>query len=90
MKDFIYNEETEKVSFGNSDANHIENLMALCKGWHKFRPFVGACLIDHLNDERSSLQLQQIISEEVKKDGATIQNFRATLDGFDIEATYPV
>lgn len=88
MKDFVYDEERGQILVGDSDFFHIKNLIALCKGWHKFYPFVGVCLINYLNDERGALELNRAINEEVRNDGGVIRRFRATANSIDIEATY--
>ena len=88
MKDFTYDEKTSKVSFGTSDALHIKHLLSLCKGWHKFYPFVGACLLNYLHDEQGALEISRAITDEIKNDGATIRHLSTKATGIDIEADY--
>ncbi len=79
MIDFIENKEdnsTTTVTIGNSDKQHIENLIHFCKGWHKFYPFVGSCLPEQISDETiNNNKLYASIRQEIENDGATLDSF---------------
>ena len=75
MIDFILSNtgSSSQVAVGLSDEQHIGDLIAFCKGWHKFSPFVGACLYESLSDEQTKEALQARIRTELTEDGATVQ-----------------
>ena len=91
MVDFITTDRGtfEEAQFGRPDDQHVADLLRFCKGWHKFSPFVGACLLEALNDEQSPAQLRSRISAELQEDGATPQQIEIRSDGqIKIDATY--
>ena len=69
--DFIIDPQLQ-ISLGPAQHQHAKDLMQLCKGWHKFFPFVGACLQDSLHDQTRTgnaiLALQQRIIDELRND----------------------
>ena len=79
----------DKLQFGVSDEQHLADILRFCKGWHKFAPFVGACLLEALNDETNSTELQARIASELREDGATLRRARLGAEGsIQIDATY--
>ena len=79
----------EEVQIGRLDDQHVADLLRFCKGWHKFAPFVGVCLLEVLNDEQSSAQLRSRIASELQEDGATPRRIEVSSDGqIKIDATY--
>ena len=73
MIDFTQNEQAQVV-IGHSDNRHIADLIAFCKGWQKFSPFVGACLLENLSEETSQEALRANIATELTQDGATVES----------------
>ena len=91
MLDFIAvpRETYDEVQIGASDEQHFADLIRFCKGWHKFAPFVGACLLEALNDEATSTELQARIASELREDGATLRRVSLSPEGsIQIDATY--
>ena len=79
----------DEVEVRTSDEQHVADLVRFCKGWHKFAPFVGACLLETLNDEIGTAELQARIASEIQEDGATLRRVALEADGsIKIDATY--
>ena len=76
MMDFIQNTDGQ-VAIGNADGNHIKSLLAFCKGWQKFFPFVGACLPEDINNERAPVALKNKIRAELTQDGCIVTRLDA-------------
>ena len=91
MIDFISvpRDSYDEVQIGTSDEHHFADLVRFCKGWHKFAPFVGACLLEALNDEATTAELQARIASELREDGATLRHVSLSPEGsIQIDATY--
>ena len=94
MQDFILsNTDPAQVAVGYSDEQHIGDLVAFCKGWHKFSPFVGACLYENLSEETTAEELQARIRTELTEDGAQVERIDFTQSStgqitLKTEATY--
>lgn len=75
MQDFTTDPQTtpQQVQLGTSDEQHIADLVRFCKGWHKFAPFVGACLLESLSDERAGSELYGRVRQEIENDGAELR-----------------
>ena len=74
MIDFIYDID-EGLQFTDSDAQHLQDLLTFCKGWHKFSPFIGACLTTHIADEQNLSSLYVAAQEVLNNDGAVLKQF---------------
>ncbi|MCY4418873.1 MAG: hypothetical protein OXB93_03390 [Cytophagales bacterium] len=89
MIDFIQNSAQDSIDVGLSDTQHIEDLIVLCKGWHKFYPFIGACAHTHLHNEFSHLEMKQNIFQELENDGMRVNRVRLSSRGtIDLQAEY--
>ena len=79
----------DEVQIATSDDHQIKDLIRFCKGWHKFAPFVGACLLEALHDELSAQALRTRITTEIQEDGAQLRHLSLSGDGnLQIDATY--
>ena len=72
--------DQQRVEVATSDKQQIAELVRFCKGWHKFAPFVGACLLEALHDEQNATQLRSRIAAELEEDGATTQAIQIGAD----------
>ena len=76
MIDFVHHPD-EGLQFTHSDEEHIQHLLSFCKGWHKFSPFVGACLTTYLADEQQQSSMYAAVQEVLRNDGAILNQLYA-------------
>lgn len=85
MKDIVLN-ENEKVVIGNSDENHMSDIIIWGKGHNKFAPFKGAEAFKfvkskNVNKARSAIR-QNLESDGVKNLSiAEGENFELSING---------
>ena len=70
----------QEVQIAPAERQHIADLLRFCKGWQKFAPFVGACLLESLQDEEAPAALRARIVAELREDGATLQEIAFQAD----------
>ena len=85
--DFVLNDDSQCI-FGLSTMLHAHDLVRFCKGWHKFFPFVGACVEESLHEDiytdNQVLLLTQRMHEELINDQIHA-NIRYDGDTFSLE-----
>lgn len=87
-KDYIL-DTNGKVIVGESTKQHVRDLLALHKGWHKFSPFIGVGIDDYIDDEDVFLTLRQVIKSELQQDGAANVSVEFnSIEAFKVNANY--
>ena len=74
MIDFIQKPDGQ-IDIDISNDNHAKDLIIFCKGWHKFFPFVGGCLREHISDEYAIPDMYSLIQREIESDGGALEGF---------------
>ena len=81
--DFIFN-EAQQIDIQSAPATHAHDLIHFCKGWHKFSPFIGACLSDYLHDKNEEIPLLQVIQDELRNDQIPFHTITQTEEMIDL------
>ena len=87
MTDFIVQQGVDgssaRITVGHSDAQQIQSLVRFCKGWHRFSPFIGACLEGQIGEISNGGELYGKLRHELAHDGVFIEDIRIKENGDD-------
>ncbi|TKT89468.1 hypothetical protein [Dyadobacter frigoris] len=94
MTDFQLDENGDLVISGSdfavteSTLQHQSDIILSAKGWWKHSPSLGVNLQSYVNENGTAPGLVRAISQELERDGMTVDSVAIGTDGIKIEAKY--